>query len=303
MESATCSGVAAKAPRKVSVCGWSYRASAAKIAGEMEKIGVGVVDLAACPFVDPNAVLPNTGGETELVSGTGGSDPVAKERADIESFLADGRWKVGCTLFNSRYDDYTTLESIRRTGGLVPDEHWEENRRIVADAIKLTAEWKSPYILLHAGYINHSDKAGLAKLMDRLKHVRDLCADAGVELVLETGQETADDLAALLAELPGVYVNFDPANMILYGKGDPVRAVDVLAPWIRHIHIKDAVYSKTPGEWGAETEWTKGDVGADAFIAALDRIGFDGWLSVEREAGDDRAGDMAMAVEDLRRRV
>ena len=288
--------------RKVSVCGWSYRMSAAKLAGEMEKIGVGTVDLAACPFVDPNAVLPNTGGETELVAGTGGSDPVAKERADIEELVGSGKWTVGCTLFNSRYDDYTTLESIRATGGLVPDEHWEENRVIVADAIKLTAEWKAPYILLHAGYINHADKPGVAKLADRLKYVRDLCHDSGVELVLETGQETADDLAELLSGLPGVYVNFDPANMILYGKGDPVKAVGILAPWIRHIHVKDAFYSKTPGTWGVEAEWTKGDVGADAFIAALDGIGFDGWLSVEREAGDDRAGDIARAVADLRSR-
>ena len=289
--------------RNIAVCGWSYRMSAANLAREMDKIGVDTVDLAACPFVDPHAVLPNTGGETELVAGTGGSDPVAKERADIEGFLSSGKWKVSCTLFNSRYDDYTTLESIRATGGLVPDEHWEENRRIVADAVKLTAEWKSPYILLHAGYINHADKPGVAKLADRLKYVRDLCADAGIELVLETGQETADDLAEMLTNLPGVYVNFDPANMILYGKGDPVRAVGVLAPWIRHIHVKDAFYTKTPGTWGVEAEWTKGDVGADAFIAALDGIGFDGWLSVEREAGDDRAGDIAKAVADLRRRV
>ena len=287
---------------KVSVCGWSYRMSAAKVAAEMDKAGVRCVDLAACPFVDPKAVLPNTGGETELVAGTGGGDPIAKEREDIEELIGSGKWTVTSTLFNSRYDDYTTLESIRRTGGLVPDEHWEENRKIVADAIRLTAEWKCPYILLHAGYINHADKPGFAKLTDRLKCVRDLCADAGVELILETGQETADDLAGMLAGLPGVYVNLDPANMILYGKGDPVKAVKTLAPWIRHIHVKDAYRTKVPGTWGEEAVWTKGDVNADAFIGALKDIGFDGYLSVEREAGNDRAGDIARAVEDLRRR-
>ena len=107
----------------------------------------------------------------------------------------------------------------------------------------------------------------------------------------------------MLSDLPGVYVNFDPANMILYGKGDPVRAVGILAPWIRHVHIKDAVYSKTPGEWGEEVEWTKGQVDADRFIAALDEIGFGGALAVEREAGENRAGDIAAAVEDLKRRT
>ena len=106
----------------------------------------------------------------------------------------------------------------------------------------------------------------------------------------------------MLSNLPGVYVNLDPANMILYGKGDPVRAVKTLAPWIRHIHIKDAVSAKVPGTWGEETVWTQGEVNADAFIAALREIGFDGYLSVEREAGNDRAGDIARAVADLRRR-
>ena len=255
---------------EISVCSWSYRLSAARVAEEMAKGDVKNVHLALNPFVDPLAVVPGTAGETENVAGTGGVDSLDKQRADIESYLASGRWK--------------------------------ENRKIIADVVKLTAEWKSPYMMLHAGYINPSDKAGHAKLTDRLKCVRDLCADAGIGLTLETGQETADDLAEMLTNLPGVYVNFDPANMVLYGKGDPVKAVKTLAPWIRHIHVKDANYTKVPGTWGEEVAWTRGQVNADAFIAALREIGFDGCLAVEREAGDDRPGDIARAVEDLHRR-
>ena len=276
--------------------------SAAQVAAEMEKVGVKNVHLAINPFVDPLAVVPGTAGETENVGGTGGVDSVAKQRRGIEECLASGRWTISSTLHNSRYDDYSTLESIRKTGGLVPDEHWEENRRIIADVVKLSAEWKSPYMMLHAGYINPADKVGHAKLTDRLKYVRDLCADAGIGLTLETGQETADDLAEMLANLPGVYVNFDPANMVLYGKGDPVKAVKTLAPWIRHIHVKDANYTKVPGTWGEEVEWTKGQVDAEAFVATLKDVGFDGCLAVEREAGNDRAGDIARAVADLRKR-
>lgn len=288
--------------RNISVCSWSYRLSAAHVAEEMTKVGVDLVHLALNPFVDPLAVVPGTAGETENVGGTGGVDSIDKQRRDIEEYLASGRWRISSTLFNSRYDDYSSLESIRATGGLVPDEHWEENRQLVAKVIKLAAEWKSPYLMLHAGFINHHDKIGFAKLSDRLKYVRDLCADAGIELTLETGQETADDLAGMLVNLPGVYVNFDPANMILYGKGDPVRAVKILAPWIKHVHIKDALNTKVPGTWGEEVEWTKGEVNADAFIAALDEVGFKGSLAVEREAGDDRAGDIAAAVRDLKQR-
>ena len=276
--------------------------SAAQVAREMEKSEVSFVHLAVNPFVDPLAVVPGTAGETENVGGTGGVDSIDKQRSDIEELLASGKWQISSTLFNSRYDDYSTLESIRATGGLVPDEHWEENRVLVEKVIRLSAQWKSPYVMLHAGFINHADKVGFAKLTDRLKYVRDICADAGTELTLETGQETADDLAAMLVDLPGVYVNFDPANMILYGKGDPVRAVKILAPWIRHVHIKDATYSKVSGQWGDEVEWTKGEVNADAFIAALDEIGFAGALAVEREAGENRAGDIAVAIDDLKSR-
>ena len=276
--------------------------SAAHVAREMEKSEVSLVHLAVNPFVDPLAVVPGTAGETENVGGTGGVDSIDKQRSDIEELLASGKWQISSTLFNSRYDDYSTLESIRATGGIVPDEHWEENRVLVEKVIRLSAQWKSPYVMLHAGFINHADKVGFAKLTDRLKYVRDICADAGTELTLETGQETADDLAAMLVDLPGVYVNFDPANMILYGKGDPVRAVKILAPWIRHVHIKDATYSKVSGQWGDEVEWTKGEVNADAFIAALDEIGFAGALAVEREAGENRAGDIAVAIDDLKSR-
>jgi len=286
----------------ISVCSWSYRMSASRVAEEMEKAGVDHVHLALNPFVDPLAILPNSGGETENVSGTGGADPVEKERRDIEELLSSGKWKISSTLFNSRYDDYTTIESIRRTGGLVPDEHWEENRGIIKRLARLAAEWKSPSVMLHAGYINPADRSAYAKITDRLKCVRDICADAGTYLTLETGQEKADELAEMLSGLPGVYVNFDPANMVLYGSDDPIRAVRILAPWIRHVHVKDGNWPKAPGEWGEEKPWGEGQVGADAFIAALREIGFEGYLAVEREAGDDRAGDIARAVADLRRR-
>jgi sugar phosphate isomerase/epimerase len=269
----------------------------------MEKCSVKLVHLAVNPFVDPLAVVPGTAGEIGNVGGTGGVDPIGKQRDDIEELLASGKWQVSSTLFNSRYDDYSTLESIRATGGLVPDEHWEENRVLVEKVIRLSAQWRSPYVMLHAGFINHADKAGFAKLTDRLKYVRDICADAGTGLTLETGQETADDLAEMLVDLPGVYVNFDPANMILYGKGDPVKAVKTLAPWIRHVHIKDARLSSRPGvDWGEEVEWGRGEVDPARFLAALEEIGFDGFLAVEREAGDDRVGDIAAAVADLKAR-
>ena len=68
-------------------------------------------------------------------------------------------------------------------------------------------------------------------------------------LGLETGQETAVVLLQVLAKLAraNVAVNFDPANMILYDKGNPIEALQVLGPWVRQVHIKDARKTRTPG--------------------------------------------------------
>ena len=120
-------------------------------------------------------------------------------------------------------------------------------------------------------------------------------------LLLETGQETAADLRRCLEDLnhPALRVNFDPANMILYGKGYPIAAVRTLAPWIKHVHIKDAVQSAVPGKWGSEVPWGDGEVGSNEFIQTLEEIGYTGALAIEREAGDTRKNDIKLAVNRL----
>ena len=101
-------------------------------------------------------------------------------------------------------------------------------------------------------------------------------------------------------DFAGHRVNFDPANMILYDKGDPTEAVQMLAPWIRHIHIKDAIRTKQPGTWGTQVRWGQGEVKAEAFLKALKGIGFAGVLAIEQEANKDRFGNIKSAVEKLR---
>jgi sugar phosphate isomerase/epimerase len=88
--------------------------------------------------------------------------------------------------------------------------------------------------------------------------------------------------------------------MILYGKGNPVQAIDTLAPWIRHIHVKDALASRQPGQWGTEVPWGDGEVGQQDFLQAMQKVGYTGALAIEREAGDERQRDIRLAVERLR---
>jgi len=216
-------------------------------------------------------------------------------------FVEDYAWTVSATMLSFPQEDYSSLDRIRETGGIVPDECWSVNRTLLLDGIEKTAERGVPYLSFHAGFMDHTDADPYAVFCARICEVADVARTHGIMLLLETGQETAEDLKHFLETInhPSLGVNFDPANMILYDKGDPVAAVMTLGPWIQHVHIKDALKTTTPGEWGAEVPWGDGDVDGPSFFQALEKIGYAGALAIEREAGDARRTDIQIAVERL----
>ena len=271
---------------RIGVCSWSYQRPLREVADEMAKIGVKGIDLALTPFVAPDGRHGVEEGEEAL--------------AFAKAQFASGAWRLFATMISFPQEDYSTLETIRKTGGVVPDDCWPRNREIAAAAAELSGTLGAPYMLFHAGFLDESNPAAYAAYVERVSFVRDACAKAGVQLILESGQETAEDLARFLRDVPGLYVNFDPANMILYGKGRPMEALETLVPWIRKIHVKDADATAVPGTWGTERPWGEGQVGGAAFIDALNGLGFTGNLTIEREGGDDRAGDIARAAARLR---
>jgi sugar phosphate isomerase/epimerase len=223
---------------------------------------------------------------------------------DGEEYLQAVRkqdWTISSTMIAFPCEDYSTLESIKETGGVGPDEHWEKNRELALRAINVTAELGAQYLLMHAGFIDHTQPDYVRKFYDRIRLLADAAGEKQVKLLMETGQETAEELRNFLTEMdhPALKVNFDPANMILYDKGNPLEAIKVLAPWIKHVHIKDAIRTKTPGTWGTEVPWGEGEVGSDAFLRTLKECGFNGALAIEREAGGDRFGDIKKAAEKL----
>lgn len=195
-------------------------------------------------------------------------------------------------------EDYSTLESIRRTGGVVPDEHWEGNWRNFQANAELAVRLGLKFVMFHAGFLPHDPAdPDFAKLLDRLSQIADHFAARGLALGLETGQETADTLAAFLRALrrPNVGINFDPANMILYDKGDPIAALRTLGPWLRQCHLKDARRTKVPGTWGEEVVLGTGEVDWRAFFGVLRELNFTGDLCIEREAGTRRVEDLRAA--------
>ena len=149
--------------------------------------------------------------------------------------------------------------------------------------------------MFHAGFLPHdpSDPAH-AKLIDRLGRIADLFATYKIDVAFETGQEDAPTLIEFLKALnrPNVGVNFDPANMILYDKGDPIQAMKQLAPWIKQVHLKDANRTQVTGTWGEEVTLGTGQVPWKEFMETLIAQRFDGWLYYEREAGQQRVADI-----------
>lgn len=223
----------------------------------------------------------------------------ADDWADCGQKLADAGVTVISGMFTPKGEDYSTPATIQKTGGIVPDEHWDANLQAFRHTANAAKELGLSQVSFHAGFIPEDDQATHDKLVGRLRELGDILKDtAGADLLLETGQETADALDRFLAEVDrtSIAVNFDPANMILYGMGDPIAAVKTLAPRIRQAHVKDATSPPEPGAWGSEVAVGTGEVNWQAFFKALEAGGYDGNLVIEREAGEDRIGDIKQAA-------
>lgn len=200
-------------------------------------------------------------------------------------------------------EDYTTLASIRRTGGLVPDSTWAANLAAAQENARIAKRLGIELVSFHAGFVpHHADDPRRTLLIERLAQIAEAFAEHDVSIALETGQEDAGTMLALLIALQahGIGVNFDPANIILYGMGDPVAALDVLAPFVRQAHIKDAVASGKEGEWGHEVPVGEGEVEWQSFFQRIGGLGLHIDPVIEREAGDHRIADIRKAVDVVR---
>lgn len=262
--------------RRIAVCSWSLLPTDPQdLATKLVSTGVHRVQLA----LDPLHENPEIWGETASVLQQAGITIVAG-------------------MFGCVGEDYSTLDSIRLTGGIAPDDTWERNLENIRATAKIAANLGLPLVTFHAGFVPHDPAdPGFQKMVARLTTVAEIFAALDINVALETGQETATGLKDLLESLshPSVFVNFDPANMLLYGKGDPVEALRVLGRWIRQVHIKDAIPSHVPGQWGEETAAGLGQVDWPAFFTVLRDENFTGDLVIEREAGDQRVADVRLA--------
>jgi L-ribulose-5-phosphate 3-epimerase len=270
-------------PLALGVCSWSLQVkSIPELKRLLSTLGVNVVQI-ACG--DPHHASWEEGDQLP------------------EAALASGIVMTGAML-GFPGEDYTTPQTIKATGGFGNPALRAERTERLKWALDRTIALGLSDLSLHAGFLpEHSDPARPA-MLEVLAQAAKLAAAKGITLAFETGQETAELLRATLDELdaPALKVNFDPANMLLYDMGDPIRAVDILGPDIRSVHLKDARRPTAFGQWGQEVPLGQGEVNIREFIRALKRNGYAGPLIIEREVGDQagRLRDVAHGLTVLR---
>ncbi len=188
-------------------------------------------------------------------------------------------------------EDYTTPQTIQATGGFGDPAERPERLERLKWAVDRTVALGLSDLMLHAGFLPALGDPGRSSMLDTLGQAGQIAAEQGVTLAFETGQETAELLRRTLDDLkaPNLKVNFDPANMLLYDMGDPIRRGATSGPDIRSVHVKDARRPRVPGTWGEEVPLGQGEVDIPRFLKTLQSVGYTGPLVVEREVGDQAA--------------
>lgn len=188
-------------------------------------------------------------------------------------------------------ESYADIPTVVKTVGLVPAETRASRLQEMKEISDFARLLGCDVIALHLGFVPHDTSIPLYQ--EVVDVTRELCAHASQNdqaLHLETGQETAEGLLQFIddTKLDNLFINFDPANMILYGTGEPIEALKKVGKFVRSVHCKDATWSDKPGEtWGAEVPLGEGQVNIEDYLTTLREIGYRGPLTIEREIPEE----------------
>lgn len=234
-----------------------------------------------------------------------------RTRLAAELFAAQLREQnIRCTAVFGGFDgeSYADIPTVVRTVGLVPEATRAERLAEMLEISDFAKLLGVDCVGLHLGFVPHdTSDPGYASIVDVTRKLCDHCHRNDQFLHLETGQETADGLLTFIdaVDRENLKINFDPANMILYGAGDPIDALRRLGPHVRSVHCKDALASDQPGvTWGQEVPLGEGDVGMKTYLQTLAEIGYTGSLTIEREIPEDptrQKAEIGAAIELLKK--
>ena len=197
-------------------------------------------------------------------------------------------------------ESYADIRTAQATVGLVPEAtragRIEKTLAIAEFAQKIGVA----RVAAHIGFVPDDDSDPLYGSMVLVtRQICDALEARGQVFALETGQETARGLKHFIEDVQrdNLKVNFDPANMILYGNDKPIPALDVLMPWIDGVHCKDGRWPTQEGQLGEETPLGEGDVNLREWLKRLLELGYRGPLTIEREiSGEQQKEDILRAV-------
>lgn len=222
--------------------------------------------------------------------------------------LAAEEFRVNTVFAAYDGESYADIAAVQDTVGFIPRSTREEREQRTYAVSDFAGALGAPGIATHIGFVPEDrDDPDYSEVRAMVRRVCDHAAERNQTFALETGQEPAKVLLGFLQDVdrPNLRINFDPANMILYGTGDPIEALDILGPFVISVHAKDGDWppKNPPGLLGTERPFGKGAVGVERFVAKLKQIGYTGTVNVEREIEDhqQRLRDIRSAVSILER--
>lgn len=193
------------------------------------------------------------------------------------------------------------------TLGLVPEAYREtrvNELKIGSDFAKMIGVED---IVTHVGFLPEvPTRTEYHSLVITLRDLASYIKNNGQYFLFETGQETPVTLKRVIEEVGtgNLGINLDPANLILYGKGNPLDAVDVFGEYVRGVHAKDGFYPTNARELGEEVALGEGKVNFPELIKKLKDVGYNGAITIEREiSGEQQTKDIIAARELLNKLI
>ena len=190
------------------------------------------------------------------------------------------------------------------TLGIVPRAYRAQRVIDLKNGADFAVAIGAPAIVTHAGFLpeNMTDPEYLP-VRETLRDIAEYCLSRGIGFWFETGQETPVVLLRYIEDigLENLGINLDPANLLMYGKGNPCDALEVFGKYVRNLHVKDGLPPTDGKGRGREVKPGQGRADFPRLLPRLKELGFDGELVIEREIpeGEEQTRDIQETIQNI----